>query len=389
MISRLVRLSCLVLVAFAATVPPSTISLMRVPQGGMQPQVVEEADGGIHMLYFLGDPKGGDLYYVQAKAAGEAFSKPMRVNSQPGSAIAIGTIRGGQIALGKGGRVHVAWNGSNSALPQGPLNPESGKPGNPMLYARLNDEGTAFEPQRNLMMRTFGLDGGGTVAADTDGNVYVAWHGKGMGAAKGEAGRQVWVAESHDGGKTFRLENPAWKAATGACGCCGMAMFGTREGRLLALYRSATEEVHRDIYLLASEDKGKSFHGSLVQRWEINACPMSSMSFAENRGTTVAAWETGGQVFYGEVSADKVAKPVAAPGEGKGRKHPRVARNAKGETLLVWTEGTGWQRGGSLAWQLFDPSGNPIGEKGSLSGVPVWSFGAVAPRADGSFTIYY
>jgi len=341
------------------------------------------------MLYFLGDPRGGDLYYVQAKAAGEAFSKPIRVNSQPGSAIAIGTIRGGQIAVGRNGRVHVAWNGSNSALPQGPVNPESGKPGNPMLYTRLNDKGTAFEPQRNLMLRTFGLDGGGTLAADTDGNVYAAWHGKGMGAAKGEAGRQVWVAESHDGGKTFRAEAPAWNGPTGACGCCGMAMFSTREGKLLALYRSATEEVHRDIYLLASEDKGKSFHGSLVQRWEINACPMSSMSFAENRGTTVAAWQTGGEVFYGEVTADKVSKPVAAPGDGKGRKHPRVARNAKGETLLVWTEGTGWQRGGSLAWQLFDRSGNAMGKKGAAAGVPVWSFGAVVARADGSFAIYY
>lgn len=367
---------------------PPVVSLSRVPEGGIQPQVVEGMDGRIHMLYFQGDPKGGDLYYVQAGPPGE-FSKPVRVNSQPGSAIAMGTIRGGQIAIGRNGRVHVAWNGSNSALPQGMVNPESGKPGSPMLYARMNDEGTAFEPQRNLMTRTFGLDGGGTLAADAEGNVYVAWHGKERNAEKGEAGRRVWVAESHDGGKTFRPEIAAWKEPTGACGCCGMSMFSTHEGKLLALYRSATREIHRDIYLLASEDDGKSFHGSLVQRWEINACPMSSMSFAESRGAAVAAWETGGQVYYGEVKEDRVARPVAAPGEGKGRKHPRVARNAKGETLLVWTEGTGWKRGGSLAWQLFDRDGNAIGEKGSVAGVPVWSFGSAAARADGTFAIYY
>ena len=301
----------------------------------------------------------------------------------------MGTIRGGQIAVGENGRVHVAWNGSGTALPPGPINPEGGKPGSPMLYTRLNDQGTAFEPQRNLMLHTFDLDGGGTVAADTAGNVYVAWHGRASGAAEGEAGRQVWVAESHDSGKTFASEVPAWNDATGACGCCGMAMFATSDGTLLALYRSATENVHRDVYLIASKDRGKSFQGSMVHPWEINACPMSSMSFAETGGTTLAAWETGGQVFYGKVSGAAVPKPIAAPGEGKGRKHPRLAMNSRGETILLWTEGTGWQRGGSLAWQVFDRNGSPIGAKGSAPGAPTWSFGAVAARPDGSFTVLY
>ena len=36
-----------------------------------------------------------------------------------------------------------------------------------MLFARLDDDGTAFETQRNLMTYTQGLDGGGSVAADS------------------------------------------------------------------------------------------------------------------------------------------------------------------------------------------------------------------------------
>jgi len=382
-------LAMAVLAAFGAGNRPEGVSVGRVPNGGLQPQLAVEPNGTIHMIYFSGDPKGGNLFYVRSNASGEAFSRPIRVNSQEGSAIALGTIRGGQIAIGENGRIHVAWNGSSTALPPGPINPEAGKPGTPMLYARLNDNGDAFEPQRNLMQHTFGLDGGGAVAADRAGNVYVAWHGKGSGAAAGEAGRRVWVAESHDSGRTFAAEAPAGNDATGACGCCGMAMFAANDGTVLALYRSATQNVHRDIYLIASRDRGKSFQGSLVQRWEINACPMSSMSFAESRGTTVAAWETGGQVFFGKVSGAAVAKPIAAPGEGKGRKHPRLAVNSRGETLLLWTEGTAWQRGGSLAWQRFDRDGNPIGAKGTAAGLPVWSFGGVAARPDGSFWIIY
>jgi hypothetical protein len=45
--------------------------------------------------------------------------------------------------------------------------------------------------------------------------------------------------------------------------------------------------------------------------------------------------------------------------------------------MLVWTEGTGWKKGGSLAWQLYDSEGNPAGEKGAEQGMPVWSFAAV------------
>ena len=375
--------------ALGATDRPESVSIRRVPNGGIQPQIAVEPNGAIHMIYFAGDPKGGNLFYVQWAPGGEGFSRPLRVNSQEGSVIAVGTIRGGQIALGRSGRIHVAWNGSSSALQLGPMNPEAGKPGSPMLYTRLNEQGTAFEPQRNLMTRTFGLDGGGTVAADAAGNVYVAWHGKGSGAAAGEAGRQVWVAESHDSGKTFAAEVPAGNRATGACGCCGMAMFAKSDGTLLALHRSATDNVHRDIYLIASKDRGTSFQGSMVHPWEINACPMSSMSFTESGGTTLAAWETGGQVFYGKVSGAAVPKLIAAPGEGKGRKHPRLATNLRGETMLLWTEGTGWQRGGSLAWQLFDRKGNPIGARGSAPGVPTWSFGAVTASPDGTFVILY
>jgi hypothetical protein len=93
-------------------------------------------------------------------------------------------------------------------------------------------------------------------------------------------------------------------------------------------------------------------------------------------------------VFYGKVIGSKVEQIVGAPGEGKGRKHPRLAVNGRGEVLLAWTEGTGWQRGGSLAWQVFDARGKAT-EKGSALGVEVWSFGAAAARTDGGFAVIY
>jgi hypothetical protein len=370
------------------------VRLHRLPDSAIQPQAAIDPAGTLHLVYYTGDARHGNLFYTRSTDGGATFSRTLPVN-QGGSAIAAGTIRGAQLALGKSGRVHVAWNGSTD---DGPLNPDSGKPGAPMLYARLNDSGNAFEPQRNLMLHSFGLDGGGSVAADGNGDVYVAWHGIGQSEAtaagkEGEARRRVWVTASADGGRTFAAEAAAWAQDTGACGCCGMKTFVNNQGDVFALYRSATQSLHRDIYLLRSSDRGRTFQGKLLHKWDINACPMSSMDFAENAGMLVCAWETGGQIYWtritGASGAGAAGDPIAAPGEGKGRKHPRLAVNGKGEILLVWTEGTGWQKGGALAYQLYDPNGRPATDLKQVPGIPTWSFAAAIALPDNRFSVLY
>lgn len=391
----MLRACSLFLVASTCALAASTggaqhINTIRVPNGGIQPQVVVDSGGTVHLLYFSGEPKGGDLFYARSADGGATFSSPIRVNSEPRSAIALGSIRGGQMAIGKKGRVHVAWNGSNEAAPKGPVNPETKRASSPMLYSRMNDAKTGFEPQRNLMTRSTDLDGGGTVAADQQGRVWVAWHGHPVaGGAPGEPGRSVYLAASADEGKSFGAETPAWNEPTGACGCCGMKMFAARSGALDALYRAAIESIHRDMYLISSHDGGHTFQGRSLQRWDINACPMSSEDIVDGSRGTLAAWETAGQVYWSAIDDKNGGHPAEPPGAPKNRKHPRLAENSRGETMLVWTEGTGFSRGGSLAWQIFDANGRPADEHGLTAGIPASSFAAVFARPDGGFTILY
>jgi hypothetical protein len=377
--------------ASVRTAERGSVVLVRVPGNGIQPEGVVDSRGILHLLYFAGEPHGGDLFYVRSKDYGDTFSTPVRVNSQPGSAIATGTIRGGQIAVGRSGRVHVAWNGSDAAKPKGLTNPATGQPSAPFLYARSNHEGTVFAPQRNLTTRSYGIDGGGSIAADTNGHVYAAWHALAVGGENDEDHRLVWTARSTDDGATFSEEQPAWREPTGACGCCGVRMFTGRSDILYLLYRSATGMTHRDIFLLESSDQARTFRGSRVQPWEIGACPMTSMSIVSSASTVFGAWETAGQVYFGEIDSKKarIPNPVAAPGEAGTRKHPRLAMNAGGDLLLVWTEGTAWARGGSVAWQMFDRSGNPTAVEGTATGVPVWSFAAPIAGGDGRFVLLY
>src|SRR5258708_1138401 len=131
-----------------ATPSAARVEVLRTPNGGIQPQAAIDGRGVLHLVYLKGDPGASDVYYVRREPGQDHWSAPIRVNSRPGSAIAVGTIRGAQLALGRTGyprsgwRVHVVWNGSGQG---------DASRGAPLLYTRMNEAGTGFEPERNLM----------------------------------------------------------------------------------------------------------------------------------------------------------------------------------------------------------------------------------------------
>jgi len=362
------------------------VSLVRTPDNGIQPQAAVDREGMVHLIYYKGDAGGGDVFYVRQPATGEDFSKPIRVNSRSGSAIAAGTIRGAQLAIGKNGRVHVVWNGGKGASKVN----VGGKDETPLLYTRLNDAGTAFEPERNVITYAAGLDGGSSVAADAQGNVYVAWHGSAPDNADKEAGRAVFVSRSMDDGKTFQREKSVAPKKTGACGCCGMRAFADSQGAVYILYRAATDMTERGQTLLISRKPGAEFEVAYSHPWKATTCPMSSTTLTEGKSGVLAAWETGNQVYCSTIDPKtmRVSQPFA-PLAGLKRKHPVAVANADGETLFVWTEGTAWAKGGSVAWQIFDKDGNATAEKGRTPGVPVWSLPTAFSKGDGTFVVVY
>jgi hypothetical protein len=377
-------LSALVLVfcsAHLAELAAETkVILLRTPDEGIQPQAVADSTGTIHLIYYKGEAGGGDIFYVKKSAGAAEFSRPIQVNTSPKSAMAAGTIRGAQLALGRNGRVHVAWNG---LVPKGGSYKEA-----PMLYTRLDDSFRKFEKERNVITEAWGLDGGGSVAADREGNVYVMWHASKPGNTNGEAGRALFVARSTNDGKTFAAEELAITEPTGACGCCGMKGFVDADGNVFALYRAASEKVNRDETLLISRNKGKDFQIAYRQPWKIATCPMSSASFTATADRVLAASETQGKVFFVRIDpkTGKVSEPTSPETKAK---HPALAANNKGDVLVAWTEGTGWAKGGSLAWQLYDAQNNPTPEKGKAQGVPVWSLPTAVTNPDDTFTIVY
>ncbi len=374
-------------VALQATKAPADskkVALLRAPNGGIQPQAVMD-NGVLHLIYYKGDPKHGDVFYVKSKDDGKTFTKSLRVNSHPGSVVAMGNVRGAHLAIGAGGRAHVAWMGSMKAEPK-VLGKEA-----PMLYARLNDAGDAFEPQRNLIQAAVGLDGGGSIAADGK-DVYVAWHAPTPGT-KGEENRRVWLTASADEGKSFGKETPISPADAGSCGCCGMRVFSAAPGQAFALFRGARDTVQRPMFLLSGDAASGVFRSVKLAEWETGTCPMSTMAFAAAGAETLAAWETEGQTFFARVKDGTPSTPVASPGKSNRQRHPTVATNGR-DVLLAWTEGMAWNKGGSLAWQVYDAADQPAknaktADYGRADGVPVWSLITAVTATDGRFVIIY
>jgi hypothetical protein len=371
--------------SFAA---PPDVRTLRVPNNGVQPQLALDRDGTLHLIYLTGAAQASDINYVHARVADTiAFSEPVRVNAHDGSALAIGTIRGPHLSVGRNGIVHVAWMGSAASTPKAP-----GKQ-SPMLYTRSKPDGT-FEPERNLITKYVGLDGGGTVAADDRGDVYVAWHAPAEPKG-GEASRRVFVARSTDDGATFAPEEPIADEPLGACGCCGMELLAPPGGAVVGLFRTATHQVHRDT-------RAFLFQGTLDRPWsatldpaETGTCQMSTYALADvpARHQFLAAWETLGRIRFGVYPYRRVAtdRPHDVPGAERGSKHPAVAVDKDGNVLIAWAVGTGWQKGGSIAWQVFDRELKPIaGARGTAEGLPAWSRpAAFASPGGGGFVVLY
>jgi hypothetical protein len=361
------------------------VSLVRLPDNGIEPQCAVDASGELHVIYLTGDPMSADIFYVRSRDGGTTFSKPMRVNTNPNSAIATGAVRGPHIALGREGRVHVAWMGSSKAMPRGPGSTT------PMLYTRLNDNGDAFEPQRNLIQSKPGLDGGGSIATDQSGHVYVAWHAPASKESESEGDRRVWIVRSDDDGKTFSSETCAFDQPLGACACCALRLFVSTDDNVYALFRSAYEQTNRNIYLLESSDHAKTFRGAEISPLKIGICVMSTSSMAQRGDNVFAAWETHGKVFWSRVdpAGPGIVKTISA-GDGDGQKYPSLAIARNGDVLLAWSEGAAWEKPGKLVWRIFDSNGNPKAEPVQTNQqLPVWSFPAAFVRADGEFGILY
>src|SRR5688500_5307045 len=77
-----------------APASPPPVNAIRVPEGGVQPQVGVDGARIVHLIYLTGEAQASDVRYARTTAGRVTLGDPVPVNTHPRSAVATGTVRG-------------------------------------------------------------------------------------------------------------------------------------------------------------------------------------------------------------------------------------------------------------------------------------------------------
>lgn len=386
LIPRSLCLLCLwflTLASVSAAVPE--VQIAATPDGGVQPRLVTDSNGDVHLLYFkkrLRAPaaREGNLYYRQYLQDQGRFSQAIKVSTQAFNLQSYAIARAA-LAIDGQGRAHVMW-----------YQPRSDH----YFYTRSNSARTAFEQQRSMVSDFIeGHDAGGDIAARGD-KVAIVW---GAGDLSREDERTMFARFSHDGGESFGSEIMISNPDYGACACCAMAAEYMNDQELLVAYRSAIDGVGRHMQLLTVDGVDHSPTGSHyaamqpLREWEASFCPLSTNDIAtgdvESAGQNWLVFETESRIIQMALPAGE-ALAVAEPFSETRQKNPAVAVNAQEQRLIVWGEAISHTRGGRLNMRLYDADGLVEGfQFDEEIAIGDFSFPAVAAIGPDQFIVLY
>lgn len=335
----------------------SRVETIAVPGGGKAVVARTDKAGTIHLLFDTDDgPK-----YARSSDGGRTFAPPIAVVGEGPRTSGL-EYHAWDMAVGKGGRVHVAM-GTNAwklKLPE----EEWG-----YFYAHLDPGATAFSPVRNINRKP---SEGFSLAADDRGSVTACW-----------LSDKLYANVSRDNGETFGANveiNPRYNP----CNCCTTSAAYGEDGRLAVLYREETNN-ERDMYLvLWDQDRGETTRTRVGSTpWKLDGCPMTYYTVTRARDGFAAAWPTKGRIYFarldGRGQASRGAE-VETPGRSGMRTGILALSGPDGGTLVTW------KLDGLMGWQLYDAEGKPSGRAGSAKSPGSGVAGVVGK--DGRFILF-
>ena len=394
---------------------------VRCPDDGIQPRFVLDDEALLHLLYFKGDLEAGDLYYVTSDDYAKTFGEPIRVNTVRGTVDATNGVRGGRLAVGDSGRVHVVWFGTEGAeaafAAMGDGDAEETSPGEGdeieeagsrnFFYTRLREEGDRFERPRTLIDDPIELDAVPTLI-DGHGQVIVAWHSLGMVASEnaeaeveagdGELVRQIYYRISENQGRSFGDVQVAETGKYGVSEFCSMAGATQEDGTLFIVYQSKSGHT-RDMRMLVSVDRGGLFRSKAVDNWRYQKDVNTACSIGTGEKFLLTAYESHNKVYFTRIDPrrrqtlvpyqprEPKVKEAGAKPAWRGR--PSAAGNQFKTGLIAWVEGDTKGVGERIVWQgFYFPERRNVG-MGRFHEIPSGTVPAVLVRPDQSFVILY
>lgn len=291
--------------------PPPPVRISPPGIDAAEPATAAAPDGKLYVAWVNHEAKQADVMLGRFNSEGEIEGAPVRVNRQAGVATA---WRGDQpsLAVGADGSVYVLWTARLEA---------GEKQGTDLFLSVSNDRGQSFSSEVKVNDDKLpGPHGMHSLAVTRDGRLYAGWlderniqapkpseNGEGHHM---ESNRDLFVAYSRDGGRTFSANT---RVASEACPCCKTALAVSPDGTLYAAWRQVLPGNFRHIAVASSSDGGTSFSTPVIvsdDRWMLQGCPVSGPSLAvDANGKLSILWFAAGEAnapgLYSSESADK------------------------------------------------------------------------------------
>jgi hypothetical protein len=273
-----------------------------------QPQLAIDATGGVHLVFGA----ESSLFYCRSTDGAKSFSQPVEVAHA--KALSLGMRRGPRIAVAKDTVVVTAIAGEVG----------KGRDGD-VLSWRSGDGGRTWQgPVRVNDVTASAREGLHAMAAAADGTLFCTW----LDLRNNKS--ELFSSRSTDGGATWTANELVYRSPSGSvCECCHPSAAFDPQGRLYVMWRNSLEGA-RDMYVLASEDGGKTFGEAqkLGQgTWPLKACPMDGGMIAVGGKEPATVWRRDRQVYLASMT-----EPERLLGTGE---QPWIAATKQG-TSVVW-----------------------------------------------------
>ena len=366
--TRILFWSCLVSLLFVtgcsrfsanasrATFQPLQISAADVDAA--EPVTVSAPGGDFYVAWVNHNANNqSDVMLARFDHEGAASGAPVRVNQQAGVATA---WRGDPPSVAVSGQnVYVLWTARVES---------QGKSGTDLYFSVSHDGGKSFAaPVKVNDDKTTGAHGMHSLAVGNDGRIYVAWLDERniqapkpspqAGGHHMESNRELFVADSNDGGKTFSANR---KVAENACPCCKTALAVALDGTLYASWRQVLPGDFRHIAVASSNDSAASFSAPVIvsdDKWVLHGCPVSGSSLSvDTNGKLRVVWFAAGEGaapgLYTAESTDKghTFSPRALLMQDTVKGTPALA-TANDRAVAIW-QGLGAQQTGTKVREL-------------------------------------
>jgi hypothetical protein len=145
---------------------------------------------------------------------------------------------------------------------------------------------------------------------------------------------ELWASVSNDGGKTWAANTQVYRSPDlTICECCHPSVAFAQSGEIVVMWRNWLDG-NRDMYRAESSDGGKTFSAATklgTGTWKLQACPMDGGGLALDGSRIVYAWRRERTLL---ATTDPASETVLS----ESGIHPVAIRTAQG-VAYVWQDG--------------------------------------------------